>query len=131
MAALVESHLSTISIYDAISKPCIIFFSHQFHLQQAKLRSKIRIDDGRAKPIDILGKYISTEDDDLAVEMHEPYTYLNVSKHLLKNISSNLLVYLLKFRSFYYDFFKDNWLFYQMHLSKLRSFYLDFLQNIL
>lgn len=76
-----------------------------FHLQQAKLRwvgssvgtcrwgagggqvmltvslfsprSKIRIRDGRAKPIDLLAKYISAEDDDLAVEMHEPYTFLN------------------------------------------------------
>ncbi|KAJ8378569.1 hypothetical protein AAFF_G00238740 [Aldrovandia affinis] len=48
-----------------------------FHLHQAKLRSKIRIRDGRAKPIDLLAKYISAEDDDLAVEMHEPYTFLN------------------------------------------------------
>jgi len=31
-----------------------------------------------AKPIDLLARYISAEDDDLAVEMHEPYTYLNV-----------------------------------------------------
>jgi hypothetical protein len=50
----------------------------QFHLQQAKLRSKIRIEDARAKPIDLLAKYITAEDDDFAVEMHEPYTYLNV-----------------------------------------------------
>ena len=50
-----------------------------FHLQQAKLRSEIRIQDGRAKPIDLLAKYISAEDDELAVEMHEPYTYLYVS----------------------------------------------------
>ena len=58
----------------------IFFFAFQFHLQQAKMRSKIRIEDGRAKPIDLLAKYISAEDDDLAaVEMHEPYTYLNVS----------------------------------------------------
>jgi hypothetical protein len=32
-----------------------------------------------AKPIDLLAKYISAEDDALAVEMHEPYTYLYVS----------------------------------------------------
>ena len=50
-----------------------------FHLQQAKMRSEIRIQDGRAKPIDLLAKYISAEDDELAVEMHEPYTYLYVS----------------------------------------------------
>ncbi|KAM7022712.1 LOW QUALITY PROTEIN: splicing factor Cactin-like [Passerculus sandwichensis] len=48
-----------------------------FHLQQAELRSKIQIQDGRAKPINLLAKYISAEDNDLAVEMHEPYTFLN------------------------------------------------------
>lgn len=32
-----------------------------------------------AKPIDLLAKYISAEDDELAIEMHEPYTYLHVS----------------------------------------------------
>ena len=31
-----------------------------------------------AKPIDLLAQYISAEDDELAIEMHEPYTYLNV-----------------------------------------------------
>lgn len=48
-----------------------------FHLKQVKLRSKIRIEEGRAKPIDLLAKYINAEEDDLAIEMHEPYTYLN------------------------------------------------------
>ena len=33
----------------------------QFHLKQALLRSSIRIQDGRAKPIDLLAKYISAE----------------------------------------------------------------------
>ena len=46
-----------------------------------KFRSSIRIREGRAKPIDLLAKYISAKDDDLDVEMHEPYTYLNVSVH--------------------------------------------------
>lgn len=36
---------------------------HSFQLQQAKLRSTIRIRDGRAKPIDLLVNYISAEDD--------------------------------------------------------------------
>lgn len=49
---------------------------HSFHSRQAKLRSEIRIRDGRAKPIDLLAKYIHAEDFDLAVEMHEPYTFL-------------------------------------------------------
>jgi len=49
----------------------------QFHLHQARLRSNIRILDGRAKPIDLLAKYVSAEEEMDAVEMHEPYTYLN------------------------------------------------------
>ncbi|XP_029202325.2 splicing factor Cactin-like [Acropora muricata] len=48
----------------------------KFHLEQAKLRSKIRIQDGRAKPIDLLAQYVSVEDDDLEVQMHEPYKIL-------------------------------------------------------
>lgn len=32
-----------------------------------------------AKPIDLLAKYINADEDDFDVEMHEPYTYLNVS----------------------------------------------------
>ena len=53
-----------------------------FHLRQVKLRSKIRIEEGRAKPIDLLAKYISAEEDHLAIEMHEPYMYLNVRLNL-------------------------------------------------
>ncbi|XP_013162478.1 PREDICTED: cactin [Papilio xuthus] len=48
-----------------------------FHLQQARLRSQIRIRDGRAKPIDLLAWYVSSEECVDALEMHEPYTYLN------------------------------------------------------
>lgn len=54
-------------------------------MKQVKLRSKIRIEEGRAKPIDLLAKYINTEDDGLAIEMHEPYTYLNVINNNLIN----------------------------------------------
>eukprot|EP00095_Tigriopus_kingsejongensis_P011715 snap_masked-scaffold452_size166894-processed-gene-0.18 protein:Tk11715 transcript:snap_masked-scaffold452_size166894-processed-gene-0.18-mRNA-1 annotation:"Uncharacterized protein C19orf29" len=49
----------------------------EFHLEQARMRSKIRIQDGRAKPIDLLAKYISAEEELDTIEMHEPYTYLN------------------------------------------------------
>ncbi|XP_072942816.1 splicing factor Cactin [Epargyreus clarus] len=48
-----------------------------FHLHQARLRSQIRIRDGRAKPIDLLAWYVSSEECVDALEMHEPYTYLN------------------------------------------------------
>ncbi|KAL4237947.1 hypothetical protein ACF0H5_002657 [Mactra antiquata] len=66
-----------------------------FHLQQAKLRSEIRIQDGRAKPIDLLAKYISAEDDELAVEMHEPYTYLyGLTISDLEDLLEDIKVYL-------------------------------------
>lgn len=48
----------------------------QFQLEQARLRSQIRIQDGRAKPIDLLAQYVSSEGDVTAVDMHEPYTHL-------------------------------------------------------
>jgi hypothetical protein len=49
-----------------------------FHYNQLRLRSKIRITEGRAKPIDLLAHYINQDDDgDLAVQIHEPTTYLN------------------------------------------------------
>ncbi len=32
--------------------------------------------DGRAKPVDVLAKYINSENDPEAVEMNEPYFYL-------------------------------------------------------
>ncbi|KAI9564741.1 hypothetical protein GHT06_008482 [Daphnia sinensis] len=54
----------------------------QFHLEQAKLRSAIRIQDGRAKPVDVLAKYINSENDPEAVEMNEPYFYLMESSNL-------------------------------------------------
>ncbi|XP_052785051.1 splicing factor Cactin-like [Mya arenaria] len=66
-----------------------------FHLQQAKLRSEIRIQDGRAKPIDLLAKYISAEDDELAIEMHEPYTYLyGLTITDLEDLLEDIKVYL-------------------------------------
>lgn len=47
-----------------------------FHIEQARLRSKIRIRDGRAKPIDLLAQYINPDEDDLEFQMHEPYAIL-------------------------------------------------------
>lgn len=46
-----------------------------FHLEQARLRSKIRIQDGRAKPIDLLAQYINDQnlEESIEMQMHEPY----------------------------------------------------------
>ena len=50
-----------------------------FHLQQARLRSSIRIANGRAKPIDLLAVYINPDEENLEIQMHEPYAALVVS----------------------------------------------------
>lgn len=99
----------------------------QFHLEQARLRSQIRIQDGRgeynflncsslylmqrynlffvsAKPIDLLAKYISSEEDVDAIEMHEPYTYLNGLclkdlEDLVEDIKVPILLYSYSFAS--------------------------------
>jgi hypothetical protein len=65
-----------------------------FHYNQVRLRSKIRITDGRAKPIDLLAHYINEDDDDLAVEMHEPSTYLNgLTIRDLEDLLADIKVY--------------------------------------
>ncbi|XP_068620066.1 splicing factor Cactin [Battus philenor] len=65
-----------------------------FHLQQARLRSQIRIRDGRAKPIDLLAWYVSSEECVDALEMHEPYTYLNgLQMQDLEDLLEDIKVY--------------------------------------
>ncbi|XP_028789932.1 cactin [Neltuma alba] len=44
----------------------------EFHFDQSKVRSQIRLLEGRAKPIDILTKQLSGSDD-LDIEINEPY----------------------------------------------------------
>lgn len=79
-----------------------------FHLHQAKMRSKIRIHDGRAKPIDLLAKYISAEDDDLAIEMHEPYTYLyGLTIPDLEDLLEDIKVYLQLEQGKNADYWRD------------------------
>ncbi|KAG6464074.1 hypothetical protein O3G_MSEX014258 [Manduca sexta] len=65
-----------------------------FHLKQARLRSAIRIRDGRAKPIDLLAWYVSSEECVDALEMHEPYTYLNgLQMQDLEDLLEDIKVY--------------------------------------
>lgn len=69
----------------------------QFHLEQARLRSKIRIQDGRAKPIDLLAQYVSTHclEETIEMQMHEPYTYLNgLSIEDLEDLLEDIRVYM-------------------------------------
>lgn len=69
----------------------------QFHLEQARLRSKIRIQDGRAKPIDLLAQYISNQclEESIEMQMHEPYTYLNgLGVQDLEDLLEDIRVYI-------------------------------------
>ncbi|XP_020318793.1 cactin [Oncorhynchus kisutch] len=93
-----------------------------FHLHQAKLRSKIRIRDGRAKPIDLLAKYISAEDDDLAVEMHEPYTFLNgLTVTDMDDLLEDIKVYMELEQGKNVDFWRDMTTITEDEISKLRK----------
>ena len=44
----------------------------QFHFDQSKARSEIRLREGRIKPIDILSKHLDPSDD-FDIEIDEPY----------------------------------------------------------
>lgn len=94
----------------------------QFHLEQARLRSKIRIQDGRAKPIDLLAKYISAEEEVDAVEMHEPYTYLN-GLHIkdLEDLVEDIKVYKELERGKNLDYWNDITIIVEDELQKLRK----------
>ncbi|ESO04409.1 hypothetical protein HELRODRAFT_154769 [Helobdella robusta] len=93
-----------------------------FHLQQAKLRSKIRIDDGRAKPIDLLAQYISAEDNDLAIEMTEPYNFLNgLTIQDLEDLLVDIKVYVELEQGKNVDYWKDITIVTEEELNKLKK----------
>ena len=94
----------------------------QFHLEQARLRSKIRIQDGRAKPIDLLAKYIGAEDEVDAVEMHEPYTYLR-GLHLkdLEDLIEDIKVYKELEKGKNLDYWNDITIIVEDELQKFRK----------
>ncbi|XP_013789057.2 cactin-like [Limulus polyphemus] len=92
-----------------------------FHLQQAKLRSKIRIHDGRAKPIDLLARYISAEEEDFTVEMHEPYVYLNGLKlGDLEDLQEDIKVYMELENGKNLDYWRDLQIIVEEELHNLR-----------
>ncbi|XP_071449972.1 splicing factor Cactin [Hetaerina americana] len=94
----------------------------QFHLDQARLRSRIRIQDGRAKPIDLLAKYISAEEEVDAVEMHEPYTYLNgLTIKDLEDLIEDIKVYKELERGKNLDYWNDITVIVEDELHKLRK----------
>ena len=93
-----------------------------FHLNQTLLRSTIRIQDGRAKPIDLLAKYISGESEVDAVEMHEPYTYLNgLTTGDLEDLLEDIKVYQRLEKGANADFWEDITVIVEDELNKLRK----------
>ncbi|XP_045465411.1 cactin [Harmonia axyridis] len=93
-----------------------------FHLEQARLRSHIRIQDGRAKPIDLLAKYISAEEEVDAVEMHEPYTYLNgLLTQDLEDLVEDIKVYKELEKGKNIDYWNDITIIVEDELQKLRK----------
>lgn len=94
----------------------------QFHLEQARLRSKIRIADGRAKPIDLLAKYINSEEEVDAIEMHEPYTYLNgLTVKDLEDLVEDIKVYIKLEHGKNLDYWNDITVIVEDELHKLRK----------
>jgi len=81
----------------------------EFHLKQAELRSRIRIQDGRAKPVDVLAKYINSENDPDAVEMNEPYFYLlGLTLTDLEDLVADIKIYMeLEKESTNLDYWND------------------------
>jgi len=79
-----------------------------FHLQQARLRSSIRIRDGRAKAIDLLAAYINPDEEELEIQMHEPYTALvGLSIDDLEDLLEDIKVYITIDKQENTDFWTD------------------------
>lgn len=96
----------------------------QFHLDQARLRSKIRIQDGRAKPIDLLAQYISDQnlEETIEMQMHEPYTYLNgLSLQDLEDLLVDIRVYQELEKNKFTDYWADLTIIVNDELYKLRK----------
>lgn len=97
----------------------------QFHLEQARLRSKIRIQDGRAKPIDLLAQYISSQkslEESIEMQMHEPYTYLNgLVSYDLDDLLVDIKVYIELEKGDNTDYWEDLTVIVQDELQKLRK----------
>ncbi len=96
----------------------------KFHLEQARLRSKIRIEDGRAKPIDLLAQYISNQslEESIEMQMHEPYTYLNgLGMKDLEDLLVDIKVYIELEKGHNHEYWEDLTVIVQDELQKLKK----------
>ncbi|XP_018794231.1 PREDICTED: cactin [Bactrocera latifrons] len=96
----------------------------QFHLEQARLRSVIRIQDGRAKPIDLLAQYLSgfQPEDTNEIQMHEPYVLLNgLSLKDLEDLLIDIKIYVELDKGKNTDFWNDMTVIVEDELFRLRK----------
>ncbi|TMW50519.1 hypothetical protein DOY81_004380 [Sarcophaga bullata] len=96
----------------------------QFHLEQARLRSEIRIQDGRAKPIDLLAQYINSSklEDAIEMQMHEPYYILNgLGIKDLEDLLVDIKVYIELEKGEHIDFWNDMTIIAEDELQKQRK----------
>lgn len=92
-----------------------------FHLQQARLRSQIRIRDGRAKPVDLLACYVASEGGSDA-DLHEPYAYLaGLSARDLDDLLADVAVYQQLQHGEHHDFWDDVTCVAEDELARLRG----------
>lgn len=61
-----------------LSVGCLKLLNLQFHFDQSKVRSEIRLREGRVRPIDVLTKHLNGSDD-LDIEINEPYMVFKVT----------------------------------------------------
>ena len=105
-----------------------------FHLKQAKLRSKLRIKEDRAKPIDLLARYINAFGDDIGAEedvnkteqmvaeAFEPYYYLNGLRISdLEDLAEDIKVYMTLDSRNNLQYWKDLQVIVDDELYKLRK----------
>lgn len=91
-----------------------------FHLEQARLRSKIRIQDGRAKPIDLLAQYIN--DQNLEESIHEPSLYIQgLSIDDLEDLTEDIKVYNELEKNENSDYWNDIMIIVEDDLKKLKK----------
>lgn len=106
-----------------------------FHLKQAKLRCKLRIKEGRAKPIDLLARYVDTfsnkrdeksEDDDyyqVTFQLAEPYLCLNgLRLNDLEDLQEDIRVYVKIDDQSNSDFWRDIQIIVDDEISKLKKY---------
>ena len=70
----------------------------EFHFDQSKVRSEIRLREGRLKPIDVLCKHLDGSDD-MDIELSEPYMVFKVLTKLMLDCQSILWLSIFSVRS--------------------------------